>query len=320
MHPRDAAAIAREAVPGSSEPALSLLGSGLLNETYRVVRDGRAFSMRVSLENLQGPRVQACAWELEVLRSAAQRGLAAPLVCGDAARGVLVQEWLAGQAWSARAVREAVNIGRMADLLKRVHGLPQPAPGRVMTPSAWVKHYETALDETALHETALVANAGIAAPLAAAAAVRLARLEALPRPAAVVCHSDLHPLNLLDCRSAGHEPDSLKLLDWEYAHVSEPLWDLAGWGANNDFPDPELQALLRAYLERAPQESEWMRCKLLLWLYDYVCLCWSKLYLNSQRYGAADGADRPDMGAPGVARRAIAARAQILSERLAASV
>ncbi len=46
--------------------------------------------------------------------------------------------------------------------------------------------------------------------------------------AGVVCHSDLHPMNLI-CGA-----ESLILLDWEYAHVADPLWDLAGWSANND--------------------------------------------------------------------------------------
>jgi thiamine kinase-like enzyme len=188
----------------------------------------------------------------------------------------------------------------MADLLKRVHELPQPATARVMRPGTWVQKYESALR--------LVGVAAPRASLATAAAERLSSLEALPQPPFVVCHSDLHLMNLLECRLPGSAQSSLTLLDWEYAHVSEPFWDLAGWSANNDFPDRLLRALLRAYLGRAPQESEWTRCKLLVWLYDYVCLLWSKLYLDLRRDSAADG-----MGRPG-----IVARAGLLNERLGA--
>jgi hypothetical protein len=78
---------------------------------------------------------------------------------------------------------------------------------------------------------------------------------------------------------------------------------LAGWSANNDLPDPLRRALLYAYLGREPDQTEWSRCELLVWLYDYVCLLWSRLYLNSHRGSAAD---------------AIAARAGVLSERLLA--
>ena len=58
--------------------------------------------------------------------------------------------------------------------------------------------------------------------LVAAAVQHVAALAALPNLDPVVCHSDLHTLNLIDCG------DSLVLLDWEYAHASDPLWDLAG--------------------------------------------------------------------------------------------
>jgi aminoglycoside phosphotransferase (APT) family kinase protein len=306
MHPREARAIAREAVPGSGEPTLIRLGSGLLNDTYRVDRGGRTFSMRVAAASSRVSRLDR-EWELEVLREAARRSLAPPLVCGDAERGFLVQEWVAGRPWPAASVREAANIARMADLLHRVHELPQPNPALVKRPRAWIEHYAAALTVAGL--------AAPAAPLAAAAADRLASLEALPEPSYVVCHSDLHLMNLLESPLPASASGSLTLLDWEYAHVSEPFWDLAGWSANNDFSEPLLRGLLRAYLGRAPHPLEWTRCKLLVWLYDYVCLLWSKLYLDS-RSGTGPGKGRPDSAADPMGRPGIAARVRVLSERL----
>jgi thiamine kinase-like enzyme len=226
------------------------------------------------------------------LAQAGQRGLAAPLVCGNAERGFLVQEWVVGHPWPASAVREPVNIARLTALLRRVHELPQPAPRRVVRPSAWVEHYTAALVKAKLNTAAV---------LATAAAARIASLQALPRPPDVVCHSDLHLLNLLECPPRAGDSSPLMLLDWEYAHLSEAFWDLAGWSANNDFTDPLLRSLLCAYLSREPHEAEWKRCKLLVWLYDYVCLLWSQLYLSSHRGSAAEG---------------IAARAGLLNERL----
>ena len=291
----EAQAIAREAVPGNGEPRVSPLGSGLLNDTYRVERDGRSFSMRIAAAVLPDSAHDR-AWELKVLQAAAQRGLAPPLVCGDAERGFLVQEWVVGRPLQASSVCETVNLERIAGLLKRVHQLPQPAPARVMCPSAWIEFYAAA---------SVRVNIPVAATLAHAAETQLARLEALPRPPAVICHSDLHLMNLLECPAAVGGTNSLILLDWEYAHVAEASWDLAGWSANNDFPEPLLRLLLCAYLGREPQETEWTRCRLLVWLYDYVCLLWSHLYLASHRGGAADG---------------IAARAELLNGRLARDV
>ena len=277
-------------MPGSGEPRVTPLASGLLNDTYRVDRDGRSFSLRIAAMS-RGSTVDR-AWELKVLQDAARRDLAPPLVGGNAERGFLVQEWVAGQPWPASSVRETANIARLAELLKRVHQLPQPAPQRVMRPSAWVGHYAAALQ---------AANVGLATTLAAAAEARITSLEALPRAPAVVCHSDLHLMNLLECAPRAGGSSALMLLDWEYAHVSEALWDLAGWSANNDFSDPLLRLLLSAYLGREPQPTEWRRCQLLVWLYDYVCLLWSRLYLSARRDSAADG---------------IIARAEVLNERL----
>jgi thiamine kinase len=283
MPPREAEHVARLAVPGTGVPHLKLLGSGLLNDTYRVDRDGRAYSMRVACASSQGSTLER-AWELEVLQQAAQRGLAPPMVRGDAERGFLIQEWVEGHSWPASAVRRTRNIARMAALLKRVHELSVPEPARIMRPGAWVLHYGAKL--------AAASPSGAPAPaLADGAEARLARLEALPQAAGVVCHSDVHLLNVLECPLQDCSTSPLLLLDWEYAHVSEPFWDLAGWGANNDFSDPLLRELLAAYLGRPPGDDEWTRCKLLVWLYDYVCLLWSSLYLNLRRGGVTDGVE-----------------------------
>jgi len=131
-----------------------------------------------------------------------------------------------------------------------------------------------------------------------AAAKHLAAVAALPGVAPVLCHSDLHTLNLID------RGDSLLLLDWEYAHASDPLWDLAGWSANNDLDEDLKQSLLSNYTGRRPTRDERSRLALLGWLYDYVCWAWSELYLQD--------AARADAAPDGVAARAaqLAARLQ----------
>jgi len=90
------------------------------------------------------------------------------------------------------------------------------------------------------------------------------------------------------------------LLDWEYAHVTDPLWDLAGWCANNDFDAETQRDLLTRYFGNSPSSSQWQRFKSLLALYDYVCLLWSQLYLSVR-------------GTPG---DSVAQRARLLDARL----
>ena len=121
----------------------------------------------------------------------------------------------------------------------------------------------------------------------------------------MLCHSDLHPLNLVDCAATLDSRGALVLLDWEYAHASDPLWDLAGWSANTDLEHELQQDLLAQYLGRAPAPDEQLRLRRLAWLYDYVCLLWSELYLNLHGAGKA-----------GTAEEGVAARARLLATRL----
>jgi thiamine kinase len=283
MLPDELRLLAQRHVPGTGPVEMHRSGGGLVNETYRVLRDGTAYALRVAAANPYELGVDRH-WERQVLEAACAAHLAPAVEHFDPARGVLITRWQAGQSWTAAAVRRPANIRRMAGLMRRIHALPVPTPARLMPPAKWIDYYSSG------------AHSGAAAALRPAAALRLEMLARLPVEAPALCHSDLHPLNLID-RGA-----SLILLDWEYAHASDPLWDLAGWSANNDLHDSLQSDLLRSYLLRSPTGTEYMRLRLLGWLYDYVCLLWSELYLNLARQHGPDAA--------------VASRTQLLRARL----
>jgi thiamine kinase len=198
-------------------------------------------------------------------------------VYADLERAVLIARWVPGRSWSAQEVKAAANLSNMAELLRKVHALPIPTPPRTIAPLQWIEIYAKALSRRdRKSDPALRTSA-------------LARAELTLEPphlSGVVCHSDLHTENLLQ------ENESLILLDWEYAHVADPLWDLAGWSANNDFEADVQWTLLTRYLGSAPGSSQWVRFRSLLWLYDYVCLLWSQLYLDLRREAANGIAER----------------------------
>ncbi|HWX78455.1 MAG TPA: choline/ethanolamine kinase family protein [Steroidobacteraceae bacterium] len=256
--------LSREVVPGTGTLKIEPIGYGLFNETYRVIRDGCSFTLRLGLEPPFDLR-QDLGWETRVLQAAGRAGLAPELLYDDPAQGVLVSRWVEGRSWSLEEARNCVNVGSIAGLLRRVHGLQVAQPVRLMSPPAWVDWYGAALSRAGRPPNPT---------LRAAAAAHLDDYSKLPSAAAVLCHSDLHTLNLIE------RDQSMILLDWEYAHVSEPLWDLAGWSANNDFETEAQRNLLARYHETPPTPRQWTRFKLLLWLYDYICLLWSELYLN----------------------------------------
>ncbi len=274
MPPRDIDDLCRGIVPGRGDIAVQPLGAGLLTETYRVGRDGALYTLKVAAEH----RPELCVkltWDVQLLGRAAVAGLAAPLVYCDPQGGVLLAQWAPGRPWSIRDGKDPGNLSRIAALLRRVHALQIPTPTRTINPAQWIEIYTAALSKRA--------SPAVDPQLYAAAAARAADLERFAPSPRVVCHSDLHALNLIE------QSDALILLDWEYAHIADPLWDLAGWSANNDL-EPELQwRLLTEYGRGTPPAGDWQRLRLLLWMYDYVCLLWNRLY-SSVRGAAGDQA------------------------------
>jgi len=264
-------------VPGEGPVDVQPLASGLVNESCRVARGGRLYSLRVA-GNTEGLGLDR-RWECKVLGSAAAAGLAPAIEYCEPTQGILVADWVSGRAWTPTEIRQPGQVDAMAQLVRRVHSLPIPQPARAMNPAAWIALYAQAAARQGLSPRS--------AGLRAAADARVTLLAAFRPPEPVLCHSDLHRLNV----TVGAR---LMLLDWEYAHVSDPFWDLAGWIASNDWNEHLAADLLASYLQRPAGPDEIARLGLLVWLYDYVCLQWSELYLNR----------RPEPGDAGVAARA----------------
>jgi aminoglycoside phosphotransferase (APT) family kinase protein len=255
-----------EVVPGTGAVEIRPLGTGLTCETYRVVRDDVAYALKTAAERSPDLGL-SLVWEASLLTHASTLKLAPPLVYCDVERAVMVSRWVTGRPWEAEDVRRPANLLKLSELLRRVHALPAPAPPRVMSPLSWIEVYGAALWRI---------GCPVDATLRVAAESRLQQFSRLPPSVGVVCHSDLHRMNLIQ------DGEMLTLLDWEYAHVSDPSWDLAGWAANNDFDAQARRELLGNYLNAVPSDSQWMRLGLLMWLYDYVCLLWSDLYRNTR--------------------------------------
>ena len=70
----------------------------------------------------------------------------------------------------------------------------------------------------------------------------------------VLCHNDLLPANLI------WDDDRLWLIDWEYAGMGHPLFDLASVSAGASFTDDQELALLSSYrAENPPRDLEEIR-------------------------------------------------------------
>ena len=82
-----------------------------------------------------------------------------------------------------------------------------------------------------------------------------------------LCHFDLNPDNFLILKSG-----RIKLLDWEYAGMNDPIFDLAGWIVYKQYDIVHIYTLIAGYLEHEPSEQELKK------VYAYIAamgLLWS---------------------------------------------
>ena len=168
-------------------------------------------------------------------RLAAHLGLAPELVHQEP--GLLVSRFVAGQTLSAVDLVDSRLIGRLGAALRQLHDGWDVVTGQVLyfCPFQAIRTYaRSAVD--------LGAKLPREIDELVEESRRLAHGTGPFRP--VLCHNDLLPANLID------DGDRFWLLDWEYAGMGNPLFDLASISANAGFTPEQELVLLEAYRGR----------------------------------------------------------------------
>lgn len=213
------------------------LGGGITNRNY-VVRDGGdRYVVRLGADI---PHHMVLRWhELAVSRAAHAAGLSPEVV--HAEPGVLVMRFIDGETLTAEGVR--ARIPAIAALLQRCHReLARHLRGPVL--GFWP--FQIARDYAATLRAGGSPWGGKLDDLLALSD----RLEqALGRTTLVLGHNDLLAGNLID------DGRRLWLIDWDYAGLNTPLFDLANLASNNAFTHDDEAALLRAYFDAAPDAA-----------------------------------------------------------------
>ena len=96
-------------VPGAGSVDLTALGAGLISETYRVTRDGVAYTLKVAAEQRPDLRLDL-AWEVRVLELAGSVGLAPRLVYFDPDNAVRLTRWAEGRSWVSHEDRKSTRL------------------------------------------------------------------------------------------------------------------------------------------------------------------------------------------------------------------
>src|SRR5271170_3172609 len=120
MSPDEIEELARRFVPGEGAVAIERLGLGLVNESYRVARDGGVYSLRVPAPDAAALGLDR-GWECQVLACAMAAGIAPVIECCEPLLGILVTRWVEGRSWTLEQVQLPENIGKLAQLARRIH-------------------------------------------------------------------------------------------------------------------------------------------------------------------------------------------------------
>jgi thiamine kinase-like enzyme len=146
--------------------------------------------------------------------------------------GYLVTRFIDGAPIGPEAVHRADTLARVVDSLRRIHDGP-PIPG-LFIPFRIVEAYR-----------ALAEARGVTIPPEyepAQAAARRIELALLANPVPLTpCHNDLLNANFID------DLVRVRIVDWEYAGMGDPFFDLGNFSVNHGLSPEEDEELLTDY-------------------------------------------------------------------------
>jgi aminoglycoside phosphotransferase (APT) family kinase protein len=209
--------------------ALEELPGGLTNLNYKVTTPAGSYVIRLFA---QGAELLAIDRDVELAAAslAARLGIGPDVVACAPREGYLVTRFLPGRQPSAEQMRAPAMMARITAALRVLHH-GGPIPG-ILDPFTVVDFYRD-------NAVARGVDPGTDYSWARPVASRVKRAVAFGLTAP--CHGDLLTANFID--QAGH----MYFVDWEYAGMSDPRFDLANFSVNHDFGVREDRELVRLY-------------------------------------------------------------------------
>jgi thiamine kinase-like enzyme len=176
--------------------------------------------------------------------------------------GYLVTRFIVGSPVSDEAVHRPETLRRVADSLRRIHDGPA-IPG-LFVPFRIVEAYR-----------ALAAARGVRIPVEyelAQSVTRRIELAFLTNPVELrPCHNDLLNANFID------DGTRIRIVDWEYAGMGDPFFDLGNFSINHELTADEDAELLAAYDGGAVRPARLARLTLMRTVSDFREAMWGVL-------------------------------------------
>lgn len=255
-----------------AEGVLTPVDGGLSNRAWRLVTAAATWFVRLGHPDAMRLGVDRHS-ECAVLRAAAAAGIAPPVRACIPDQGLLVTRFIAARPWTAADVQHEDNLRLIAAQLRRLHELPVPA----------------GVQEVDYARQSLHLAAGLPAPDATAAILMERAAGAFARIAGrrferVLCHHDLHHLNLID------DGERLWLVDWEYGGRGDSLLDVAGFLALHDLGADPTAVFVATYGRLGPADLAVLDDA--RWVFDYVQWLWYRSRFADPAAGEGRHAER----------------------------
>lgn len=198
------------------------LSGGITNRNFKVVAGGETFVLRLAGNDTRLLGIDRHV-EHDATLVAAELGLAPPVAAFVEPEGYLVTRYVEGEVGR-------FTIPEVADSLRRLHGA-RSVSGR-FDPFRIVSDYAE-----------IARGHGIEPPRAYAEASEVARRirAALGERPLAPCHNDLLAANFV------HAGERLWIVDWEYAGMGDPAFDLANFAVNNGLDEDGDRELLELH-------------------------------------------------------------------------
>jgi thiamine kinase-like enzyme len=261
---RDEIARVLAEIPGvavAQDVAIERIG-GLTNRNYKITLGAERYVLRLAGAGTSEYIDRAA--EAHNARVAAAAGVNAQVLHFQIQDGTMLARYIDDcLTMSGAGFRDLGRVERAGGTFRRMHRFAQPFVGRFDV-FAQIDEYLALLrrNDARIPEgyDALQKEANVA------------RRVLSERPAALApCHNDPLAENFVDA------PDRMYLVDWEYAGMNDPMWDLGDLSVEAGFGPEQEEALLRAYFEGAPPAAQRGRMVLAKGLCDLVWTLWGLL-------------------------------------------
>ena len=229
-------ALLAEVLGPDRQVRVSPLLGGLTNHSYRVEAGSDVFVLRIAGDNtallgIDREREYACAL------AAAAAGVGAEVIAFLPQQAALLTRFIAGRVLSDAAPLAGDLLARVATALRRLHAGPA-MPGSFSVPQVI----------NAYHALAIRHGVRLPAELSRLLAEERLLPRAAPLPADCrPCHNDLLAGNLID------DGRAVWIIDWEYAAMGDPFFDLGNFAEHHRLDALQEEALLQIYHGRAEQ-------------------------------------------------------------------